>query len=899
MDEEEMNEIVRMEQARIVEDRQKRLKNFSKKLNDYFKKNKQEYGVMLKREIYNNMMEYADIVREDVPEITLGRIQGAISDMIERNFQNPYHNERVIRDRDINVPNQEKQTNMDADEVPNMEGTGITRSILNTLSKTIYKPQGWTKPDVSVPYPRHMPPKSILIKMAEASYSKIPPKVIGGFTLVYSTPTLCFYRRTPFKDAPTAKGAGEMVVAIRGTADARDVRSWYNIANGTLNTSARAKEDEAVIRKIKSEYPMDYYVGVGHSAGGSFLDLFIAKGYLKEGVSYNPSVERQYYNSSKNYRIYMANDPLYNLIGKYSKIGEVRGQPKVSRDDALGAVQSVKSHLLSNFRGGADVNQKGSAAEMRTWIIYLINQGIIPRNKMPLYSSLNDTIHSNDVNVDNTNTHIDRTNSYDVLVQRDLDEAKRILTKSHILPAPSTTPVSYPSTWIPPPINKSKPDAKLQTRPTVLDRRPPPPPAPAPPATPVPTLKASAPAFVPMPPRQVTPPPVLAPAPAKGVEGVKPLDEELPFRVVKKKKKGKGAEPSYTMPVSELVDEHQQLVHILKNGTPDEKKREIKRQTAELKKYEKMAVEGSSGGKMTSAKIAIAKKIRDYTDEQVEKDFKSLEELPCDDSIQKSLAGLKLVDRATFAERLDVVGKTNRNYYDILEDKEELLKKRYIKNLYEYTKKKSPNASEEKIWFGIKNVYFNSVNAFKPSISKYLFCKFGAKHILDFSAGWGGRLIGAMAVPDTTYIGIDTNTDLKRGYKYLIDTLDVKDRVKMIWSDSSKVDYSKLKYDFVFTSPPYFTLEKYEGMPEYKTVVEFNEKFWFPVLTKVMNGLDVGGKILLNIPKPMYEDTKKILGTADKLIPLYKVKRGRVGKSKVEEYEEYIYLWNKKQTVSD
>jgi hypothetical protein len=73
---------------------------------------------------------------------------------------------------------------------------------------------------------------------------------------------------------------------------------------------------------------------------------------LIAGVTYNPAVEKQYFNSKKNYRIYMENDPLYNLIGKYSHIGEVRKQQGTSSFDPIAGVQSVKAHLLSNFKGG-------------------------------------------------------------------------------------------------------------------------------------------------------------------------------------------------------------------------------------------------------------------------------------------------------------------------------------------------------------------------------------------------------------------------------------------------------------------------------------------------------------------------------------------------------------------
>ena len=50
-------------------------------------------------------------------------------------------------------------------------------------------------------------------------------------------------------------------------------------------------------------------------------------------------------------------------------------------------------------------------------------------------------------------------------------------------------------------------------------------------------------------------------------------------------------------------------------------------------------------------------------------------------------------------------------------------------------------------------------------ISKYLYEIYKPTTILDFSMGWGGRLVAAMTIPNIKYIGFDTNTDLINPYK--------------------------------------------------------------------------------------------------------------------------------------
>jgi hypothetical protein len=226
--------------------------------------------------------------------------------------------------------------------VQELDGDGLGRFAVNTISSLLMKPKGWTKPVINVPYPAGVPPKSLMVKIADASYEVSPPKEIDGWVLLKATRTLKFYKK------------GKVIlVGIRGTADGRDFRADLKIIKSRLDKSARYKQDLEVLTKVYNENSGDTFYGVGHSLGGAILDLFLQTGMISKGISYNPAVEKPFFNSTKNYRIYMENDPLYNFIGQYTRLGEVRKQPAVSRNDAVGAVQSVKAHLLSNFEGGS------------------------------------------------------------------------------------------------------------------------------------------------------------------------------------------------------------------------------------------------------------------------------------------------------------------------------------------------------------------------------------------------------------------------------------------------------------------------------------------------------------------------------------------------------------------
>jgi tRNA G10 N-methylase Trm11 len=88
--------------------------------------------------------------------------------------------------------------------------------------------------------------------------------------------------------------------------------------------------------------------------------------------------------------------------------------------------------------------------------------------------------------------------------------------------------------------------------------------------------------------------------------------------------------------------------------------------------------------------------------------------------------------------------------------------------------------------------------------------------------------------------------------------------VIMIFKKSQDVDYSKLpKYDLIFTSPPYFDLEKYEGMEIFKNKDEFIEKYWRPTIEKAYKYLEKGGHLALNMPEEMYIALKPMIGSAD------------------------------------
>lgn len=202
--------------------------------------------------------------------------------------------------------------------------------------------------------------------------------------------------------------------------------------------------------------------------------------------------------------------------------------------------------------------------------------------------------------------------------------------------------------------------------------------------------------------------------------------------------------------------------------------------------------------------------------------------------------------------------------------------------------------------------YIQPAVNFPPLTAKYLYERF-TEHckdqevvtIYDPSAGWGGRILGAMSVCDDRfvhYVGTDPNTDnfptfLESGGKYgsLADFYNKKTyRGNSFFSQTNTYEMFRLgsevigtderfaKYrgqiDLIFTSPPYFNREAYSEDPtqSYKKFSNYDswrDGFLRPTLTTCVQYLKNNRYLLWNIADllikgeylPLEKDSKDIL----------------------------------------
>jgi hypothetical protein len=297
----------------------------------------------------------------------------------------------------------------------------------------------------------------------------------------------------------------------------------------------------------------------------------------------------------------------------------------------------------------------------------------------------------------------------------------------------------------------------------------------------------------------------------------------------------------------------------------------------------------------------IADKIRKYSMEDIVSDYQKLVEIGC--QAKKMLnknAGNKIIDYYTFTERLNTVGNKGVSFFQLWKNKKELEDKKYIQKILLFEKNRDI-LDIYKIWYKISNLYFGSINIFRPLIAMDIYCMYQPTSILDMTAGWFGRGIGAAALNIPKYIAIDNNRNLKTPYQKMVEFLNSQGSTthfETYIADSVKFDYSTLEYDMVFTSPPYYDIEKYSYQKEYTSMDDWDQSFYYPLFTNTYKHLKPGGYFILNIPKNIYERVcKPLLGPPSQIIPLSKNMRFHKSQTNVKKknrYQEYIYVWNKK-----
>jgi tRNA1(Val) A37 N6-methylase TrmN6 len=293
-------------------------------------------------------------------------------------------------------------------------------------------------------------------------------------------------------------------------------------------------------------------------------------------------------------------------------------------------------------------------------------------------------------------------------------------------------------------------------------------------------------------------------------------------------------------------------------------------------------------------KAKIANQIKNISMNQLEREMNELINIGSNAYTMspRSRIGNNIVDYFTFQQRLETKGKYNINFYEFIINIDEFKKKKFIQNMFTYystVKNKNNTKNKFIVLKEVYNICISAINIIRPLVYMEIYSKYQPKHVLDFCAGWGGAAVAASALNIPNYIGIEINTKLKEPYEKMIEYLKTKSnsKIEMIFDNALNIDYNQLHYDLVFTSPPYYFIQKYENNIEYNNKQDMNEQFYKPIFTKVYKGLKPGGYFIINVCKEVYENVLIILfGEANEIYPYKKSKRQN-------DYQEIVYLWIK------
>lgn len=155
----------------------------------------------------------------------------------------------------------------------------------------------------------------------------------------------------------------------------------------------------------------------------------------------------------------------------------------------------------------------------------------------------------------------------------------------------------------------------------------------------------------------------------------------------------------------------------------------------------------------------------------------------------------------------------------------------------------SKDANEAK-WKLSTQFGYKIATTFMPMYAKSIYEYFGAKKVIDQCMGWGDRMCGALSSSCVQrYVGFDPNVNLVPGYKKI-----QSDFGNKVLIDDPKHFHTKFengyemysipfefcnkrlgneKFDFAFTSPPFFDYEDYN--PDNPTYKNWYKEFYEPL----------------------------------------------------------------------
>ena len=146
------------------------------------------------------------------------------------------------------------------------------------------------------------------------------------------------------------------------------------------------------------------------------------------------------------------------------------------------------------------------------------------------------------------------------------------------------------------------------------------------------------------------------------------------------------------------------------------------------------------------------------------------------------------------------------------------------------------------------------VSNFRPTVAKYIYDNYaGDGNVLDFSSGYGGRLLGALASDKVkSYTGLEPCIETSRKLIDIVSDFSINKGTCILSKPFEDMYSFGTSFDLAFSSPPYFATERYsdeetQSCNRYKTKEEWKEKFLKVLIEKCYLYLKSGGYFIINI----------------------------------------------------
>ena len=161
---------------------------------------------------------------------------------------------------------------------------------------------------------------------------------------------------------------------------------------------------------------------------------------------------------------------------------------------------------------------------------------------------------------------------------------------------------------------------------------------------------------------------------------------------------------------------------------------------------------------------------------------------------------------------------------------------------------------------------------FKPTLVVDVITIFGKgpmTRYLDMSAGWGDRLIGAIAADVEYYLAYDPNTNLREGHQKMIEMFVPKEKQDnycihyegfenfdpIKFYDDTLITNSGKMFNLIFTSPPFFDFEIYttgekasgQSVEKYSTLPDWMVNFLINNIKNAWKALADEGYLIIHI----------------------------------------------------